>query len=347
MLYQSRPLRLEAKTGLALGANPTWEVPRDFPIEAIFLHVTLTPTAAAATLRADGHFNVVKRVQFTGNDGAQNRNIINATGPGLIEYGKNVQGAMDRNTLADIGTNGTAAVRFMVPVWFALPNVVDPVRSMLLLPAGVFTTNPILSVQLGTQADVDSNAAPTFAVAAGITIQPVVYRRQVDIKGQPYFNAEINEVSIPCAANGSQLIYNLPTPGAITGLLYRGFTAAATRGDVAGGGTFNLEMAGTTVRPFTLIEQQVLNDLSVNHCQGVAATNFSGQWFLDFLSDCPGHDTGDFGSSLDTNRISQAGVTPILKYDVTGAGAGVAFNLLYHRVFGDIRPLIQGANLRG
>lgn len=345
MLFPKRTDHLAVRTLAALttdgGKDHTFEITREFHIERIDLRFTLSAANARATeVQSDGVFGVVDRVILQIADGARTRNVVDATGPGLIELASNVCG-LDRATLDCIGVNSAAARQFTVPLWFAHPQVDDPVGSALLLPAPRFNSNLNLTIRLKSQAQMDSNGAPTFNPV--ITIAVVVHRRQVGILNWPTFDTEIAESTTNFTASVAPGEIELPVPGNYTGVLARLNTAATTRGDIsAGPASYYIDQLGTKLRRIRFLDQEAENDFSRNGLAATVGNRIGGSIYFDFLTDKAGVAVGDMGSVLDANALSQTGARPKFGIESVTGGAGVSCKLVTHRVFGVLDALKLG-----
>ena len=268
MLFPKRQDFTPTQTGIALGATTRFEMTREFHIEALFLEVNITPTAAMATANADAFQNIVQRVTVQTSDGAQNRNVIDCSGPALLEIAQQWVGRLPRATSAAIGTNPAAGtIQLVYPIFFAHPQISDPIGSVLLLPAPRLNTNPIVTVQFSSQAQMDLNGAPTFAATMSARLR--IIRRQVTRPNFPTFNAELVELQQNYAVTGTNQLYELQIPGSYTGIMFRDYTAAATRGFIeTAGGSNSLQLLGTVIRRFRCIDVQDENDMSQSLVSG-------------------------------------------------------------------------------
>lgn len=327
-------------SGVALGAAvQEVELTREFPIEKIIVSVSGTVGTAMTGPLADSLQNILKRVVLQVQDGGSSRTVIDASGPALLEYSKQVIGTLDRQSQAFINTNATGAFEFNYPIYFAHPQMEDPLYSSLLLPVNRFNVNPKLQLYISSQADMCGSG---FALTGTLTIRVRIYRRFVDIKNWPIWNFDLIEYTqVYSAAGSNQVAFNIPTPGAYTGILVRGFPSTTTRGDIltASTGEAKLMILNNTLRRFNLSDLQAENDMSTSPVGGTGATLFLGSYYLDFLTDGSGADAPDLGSTLETASLVSTGVTPQIVADIGGAYTA---KFLCHRIFGDISPLKRG-----
>lgn len=339
MLFTKRQDYAPTQSSLALGQTIRFELTREFHIEAIFLKVDVTVSGVMATASADKILDIVKKVKVNISDGARTRTPIDVSGTALIELAKQWQGGLDRRTQLAIGGNSATTYNITYPIYFVHPQVDDPIGSTLLLPAPRFNSNPVVEVQFASQAELDTNATPTFAVSS-LKARLVINRRQVTKVNWPTFDTELVELEQGYATTGNNQLYELQIPGSYTGLLLRGYTSATARGDVmVADGEFKLQLLGTVMRRFRLLDLQDENDSSI--FRNVAADGFVGSYYLDFLTDKSGQAASDYGSVLDANILSASGARVQLLQDITG-GTGVKIKYVSHRIFGDLRKLKLG-----
>jgi hypothetical protein len=347
MIFAKRQNYLAQKTGVTLGSTQTFDIPRDFHIDNMFLKVRYTSSASIATATTDGFLGLVKNIQLVINDGARTRTVVNSSGRGLIELGMHLTGNLDRNTWAckDVTATSTSAFSQFIPIYFCPPNLSDPVSQAFLLPAPRLQTNPQLVVTMASQADLDSNATPT-AAASAITLDLIVNRREVTVPGFRTIDTDLVENTLSWPGTASNQIYQLPVPGSYLGLLMRNYTdvtSATGRGVMYSAGGFgSLQVVGTVMRRWQNDLIEVENDLSENSPViggGTGAgTPFIGSYYLDFISDRVGQDASELGSVLDTNFLAGIGAKLDLYQDITG-GANVQQKLLLWKAYGDLSGL--------
>lgn len=331
MIFQKRQDRLATVTAQPLEAVITREITREFPIESIFIRLSGTVTTKIKTATAETLLSLLSRVRLTVSDGARTRTPVDLSGAALVELCQLWTGFLGRNAAAsiDAGTNG-GAFEIVYPIFFGLPNVSDPIKSALMLPAPRYNSNPVLEITLAKQSDIDSGG--DLAIAAGINVDVQVNRRVVTNVKFPFFDTELAEIEQAYASTGRQR-YELQLPGSYTMLALRMFTSATTRGDItAAGGVCSLELLNVLIRRFTPADLVAENDLSQSN-----AIKFDGLAALDFVTDGM-NDASELGSVFDVNVGAGSGSRAALVWDVTG-GAGVKCRYLTHRIFGDIASL--------
>lgn len=339
MLFQKRQDFLPQTTGVLIGGVVTKELTREFHIESIFIKLVAVVNGAIATATADGLLGLLKRVQLQISDGSRTRNVVDISGRALIEYAYLAIGVLDRGTWAAKDQTATATYTITYPIFFALPQISDPIGSAFLLPAPRFNQNPVLTMTIANQADVDAHATPTFTFSS-LTIDVIVNRRQVNIVDFPTLDHEFAEASVAYSATLVSQLYELQVPGSYTMVALRAYTSATARGDVMiAGGEFKLQLLGNVIRRFQLANIQIENDYSVAPQAATGAGSFfTGLYALDFLTDRIGQDAGELGSVLDANVLAGLGARLQLLQDITG-GSAVQIKYLTHRVFGDLSQL--------
>jgi hypothetical protein len=331
MIFEKRQDYVADSTGNALGAVVTQELTRENPIESIIVRLNFTSTGAIHTATADGLLGLLKRVRLTVSDGARTRIPVDISGRALIERAQQATGFLTRGTIAATGATAATAYEIVYPIHFALPNLSDPVRSCLLLPAPRYNQNPVLELTLASVADVDAGT-PTFAISGGVSVSITVNRRVVSRLNWPFYDTELAESVVFYAATGRHR-YELQIPGAYTSLDLRMYSTAAARANViTAGGGISLELLNVLVRRFRTQDIIAENDLSVD-----SATAFAGLATLDFLADSLG-DASELGSVLDVNVGAGSGSRAALIQDITG-GAAVKISYVSHRIFGDLAAL--------
>lgn len=345
MIFQKRTDFMPGVTGLALGGTAQFPITRDFHIESMWIAVTFTVGTSMSTANADAIQNIIQRVQLNISDGARTRNVVDVSGAGLLEYAVQTLGSLDRNTASAIGTNTTGAKTLYYPLFCSHPQIEDPTGSLFLLPAPRFNANPTLTVQLSTQAQMDTNATPTFALTGTATVRLIINRRQVNRANWPTLDWELAEQAVAYAATGNSQIFELPIPGSYTGIMLRDYTSSSARGTIqTSGGENKLSLLGTVIRRFDFTDLQMENDATVN-LYPATWNNMSGTAFLDFLTDKRGESGGDLGSALDANILAASGARLQLVQDITG-GATAQRKYLFHRVFGNLNPLKFGGKAK-
>lgn len=350
MLFPLRQDYIGPFTGNALGSIIQKEITREFLVDSIWVVASGTTTGNIAT-GIDGLQNLIKRITLTVTDGARTRNVVDCTGPALLEYAAKTAN-LDARTSQVLNTTSFAAGAFQIayPIFFRLPHLDDPEGSMFLLPTNRYANNPILTIYVANQSDVDQNASPTFAISGGVTLSIIINRRQLGIANWPIFDTEIIEQNVAFPASGANQIFELPTPGVYTGILIRGYTGAApniTRSYlVTTNGDYRISVLGTILRRIQPTFLQIQNDAAIGPLQNNSTSGTPtaplpnvptvvGSTYFDFLDVSGGRTMGDLGSALDANNLPASGARVQFIGDVNG-GTGAHLNFVWHRIFGDV-----------
>jgi len=338
MLFPKRQDYTPTQTWV-LGQTVTFELTREFHIESIYLEVDMVDNVAAQTAQADGLTGIVQRVQVGVSDGAQNRNVVDITGAGLLELELNTVGTLDAATTTLFRANTATGGTITYPIRFVHPQLTDPVGSVLLLPAPRFNSNPVVTVRFATQAQMDSGATPAFAVTTG-TVRLIIVRRQVTRSNFPTFNTELSELSTAYPTTGNAQLQELQIPGSYTGILIRDYASLTSRAFIeTAGGENKLQLLGTVLRRFRCQDILRENQRSMVNLIGTGVpTILSGAAYLDFLSDKLGQGAGDLGSVLDANILQASGARVQLLQDITGR-SNIKRNLVTHRIYGNLKAL--------
>lgn len=374
------------------GSSVRVELTREFAIEAIYIRTNFTLSAGTASTlpgtAGDGIAGIIKKVNLTVSDGSRTRNVVDSSGSGLIEYGRQLTGSMDKATSSSFLASAAPAAPAIVlagtyqvttPIYFAHPQIDDPVGSITLLPAPRFSSNPILNITFASALDMSCVASGGTGLSLAINwYDVVIVRRQVNIPNWSYYDTELIETSTPTYSTGNNQLYELPTPGSYTGILLRGYnstlssavavksnitlpTATFSTGLSTGysyanvntstveAGEVKLQMLGTVLRRFKPSHVELENDYTTGLVQNTIAQNTYSQipsniagynYYMDFLTDKNGSTTGDLGSVLDSNVLLATGNRIQLLTDVNIGAA--SWKVLSHRIYGDLSPFKLG-----
>lgn len=168
MLFRKRVDYLPAQP-VTLGGTLRWEIPRDFHIDAIYIRLQLTTTVGTPTTKlVDGVLGILKKVQLQVSDGARTRNVVDMSGMALLEYSRMILGCLQLS-VAESNAFPVAGLTcdFQVPIFFAHPQIADPLSSMFLLPAPRYNSNPVLTCQIVSSAEWSTGGvAPTLTGTA-------------------------------------------------------------------------------------------------------------------------------------------------------------------------------------
>ncbi|MBI3868818.1 MAG: hypothetical protein HY299_09830 [Verrucomicrobia bacterium] len=343
------------------GQTARWEITREFPIESIYLVADFTAAAFATTkVVTETWYNIIKRVTLTVADGSRTRNVIDASGSGLAEYARQQLGGLDRNWMFRRVTGAPSAgaaaynprLRLMIPIFFALPQISDPLSSALLLPAHRYNANPVLTVTTEAKANVHNDAGTTTAATLGV----VVNRREVQDPNWEYYDTELFEN--PWTPTAGLQSYDLPIPGAFTGMQIRATSSGARVNPCSALAENRLQYLGNVIRRWRMEDIQRENELSTFWNSDLAneylitaantdlpgamftdkpsSANDSGLYYMDFLTDRVGESVQEIGSALETNFLMASGARVQWLTTISGTPT---INILFHRIMGDISKL--------
>jgi len=336
MIFQQRIDFTPPQTANALGANfkVTNGITREFHVEAILIRLDFTSTGAIATATADGLWGVLNRVVVTVSDGATTRSVVSSSGRGLLEKAYNDFGILDQDSMAALGATAATTYHITYPIYFMTPTINDSLRELLLLPAIRYNQNIDVDLTLATQAQVDSNATPTFAISAGVTVSCIVLRRVVNVANFDTLDQDLIEITQAFAATAQDQQTIIPTPGHYVTIDLRYYTTAAARGDIiTSGGSVRLQAVQVNFRRFRPTDYSTINQYKVY--PNAPAQYIAGLYRINFLDDSVHGDDADFGSLLNTNVYAPTGAQVYLLQDITG-GAAVQGKYVLHRILGDL-----------
>lgn len=346
MLFPKRQSISRVYAGNALASQIQFEITRDFFLESVYLEISGTVTAAPQTASADGILGLVKRLQLGTADGASNRNQTDVSGVSAIQRSFYSVKGMDQSTLnAYLIGPGTGTFVIRYPLYFAEPRLMDPVASAFMLPIPRYNSNPVLTVQFASQADMDVGGAPTFAIAAGISARLVMNKRQVDNINLATWETEFIEASMLYPSTQPQATYQLQTPGSYFMFGIRGYTSNAAWGDVSSpNGVTTLQLLGNNMRNSFFSDIMMENQLATQDNWSATTVRsqrnglFPALAIYDFLSDRWSGDAMETTSALNANVLAGSGSNIQYMQDVTG-GPNVKNAFFWQRVFGDLSPL--------
>ncbi len=351
-LFQSIVDQLPAQTG-ALGAILRFVMPRDYAREGFVIVADYTVNAAAATAAAEGQLGLIKRVRLTGNDGGQNRDLVNADALSICQRHVAYNNSLDTPTLLAQGAgNTTGAKTLRIPFLFPPGSIEDPTRSLFLANFPRFNNDPILEISIATQADMDGNATPTFALTGTVSIYIVDLKRYVSTNNWNFLKTDFVTYEQAYTINAAAQRYNIPVPGWHFAIGMRSYSAAATLGDISqAGGFFKIQALNVVERLIQTRDLNALNTWSVNSdvtAAGVAGAqrNLVGTSFCwwDYLTDLTGSGVTNLDTLLNSNPYVALGTAPQVIGDINGA-AGKKIIFMHDRCYGDIAPALLAPTL--
>lgn len=328
-------------TAQALGTTISIPIKREKHLESVMVFVSGTVTTNAATGNADGILNVLRKVTLT----AGGRDYVNGvSGAALIELDAMENGEVDYltkygiaagSTITTTAFNSGAAFDLCYPINCVQPQIQEVAGNVLMIPMPGFNEDGTLTLQLATQAEMDTNASATFAMTGGVTIEVIFNWRQAPVgtNGLPHAIWGIDESEVVYSA-GQEDKFDFAALGSYTGLLVRGYTSVSARGDFTSAGTMlDLRFGSTSLRKAKFTKLARENERSKTSLQGY----FLNSPFFDFLTDGKGQVFG-VNSVLDANPSAAGGTRFSLNY-TTGGAYRVKF--VTRRIYGDLTPLKQ------
>lgn len=332
---------------------------RSYPLEKIFIVASaVVGVATTASVAADGLLALFRRITLEINGGTKPRKVVDASGADLVELALHEQCNIDRDTAAAFGPQAPATgkniaasvVRIVIPINLPSPQLVDPLRTLFLLPLQNHPNDAQLTIETGTKADVDKGAATftltsfSFEVVTVRRLMPRWYNQQIISEGG-YVDFDMLATEFLFPNSGEQKL-DIPAPGYYFNLLLRHYTTALLRADVsaAGNDLWRLEVQNSVMRRFRMKHLEMENDMSRVVTQTLSAAltltnqgagSVGAMAFLDFISDETGADVNELGSVLDTTLPQAAGQKCQLIGTVTG-GAAVKTRIIGRRALDDI-----------
>lgn len=317
-----------------------------FRLEGIMLILTAATVAGAVTnTAADMIAGLVKAIRLSINDAGGKRNIVQVSGPALLSYVRNCLGLLDRYTnasyfqyaaAADLVASTTYKVCFYVPLRHLL--VAEPFGNFTSLPLGSrwLKEDPILEVDLRANTEVFNDACQPTAC----TLEAFLHMRDVP-DSAPYIPSELLTTQILFNATGKQS-YEISSSGYLTQMLLQGYSKAAYAADItrqsilSAGGQLLVEYGRDIRVRTTETALQAINDLTQVQLQGSDTTDkklsqrcFTGEMFVDFMTDLPGTDAFSINSALNLNALGSGERCKLTFND--WVNATYALNLTHHK----------------
>lgn len=340
MLFKPQWNQLPQQSGFSLGQTIRFVIPRDFPMEGFELRLRPTLSAAAATVAPEGVFSLVKNIRLVVNDGGSSRNVINLDGMWAAQRHLQYGGNLDTATLLAFANaySTTGQKDITIPFFFPPACIDDPVRSHFLLNLPRFNSDPVLEIQLGTQADIDTNATPTFAISA-LLADLVTHKRFVKVPNWDYIDTECFTSVQAYTNNAANQIYDIPVPGYHFAIGARPYSSATALGDFTQTGGFVTIQALNTferrIEPANLLklnQYSIGSDVTAAGVNGIQRTLSGSVYLFDYLTDLVGASAMTLDGVLDTNPFVNVGTGPQIIWDLNG-GTGKQIIYMHDRFF--------------
>lgn len=343
-LFQPIVEQLPPQSGIVLGQIIRFVMPRDFAREGFVIVAQPTLSAVAATIAPEGCFALLKRVRLTANDGGQNRDLVNADSMSIVQRHLAYNNNLDTATLSSFSNafSSTGAKTIRVPHFFPPGEIEDPARSMFLANFPRFNNDPVLEITIGSQADVDTNGTPTFAISA-MTIWVVDLKRYVTSDSWQFLKTDFITSEQAYTQNQAAQRYNIPIPGWHFAAGMRPYSSATALGDISQAlGLFKIQALNVVERTLQTIDIVALNQISTPSDITAAANGTqrallgTSQWF-DWMTDLTGASVTNLDTLMNSNPYVALGNAPQIIGDING-GAGKKIVFMHDRCYGDTAP---------
>lgn len=268
-------------------------IDRAWPIEEILVFVQFTVAAAAIVNTAFIFYamlNALRRITLEVTDDKGPRNVVNATGPGLLGLVSNEGLNLDSCTLSvmqGLGQGffaGTGQYRICYRIPLVHPMVTGKLRPKMMLPVHLMPQDPILTLDFAPATEQYSGVADPYTAAS---VDVVLVRRDwpralavaVDKEtgGRPldwFIKSDIQETSYALAASltNSEQRFPVSLPGQYSGLYIHHLKGGAlgTLEDLSGSTAlgsetqWTLESGGVAFRSWRQKHVKALNEFSKN-----------------------------------------------------------------------------------
>lgn len=352
-LFQSIIDTVPAVSGVTLGQTIRIPLTRDFAREGFQIVLRPTVSAAAATIAPEGVFALVKRVRLTANDGGQNRDLVNADGMSIVQRHLSYNQNLDSDTLTSYSNafSTTTAKTIRITHMFAPGEVEDPARSIFLANFPRFNNDPILEITIGSQADIDTHATPTFAISA-MTVEVVDFKRFVTSDKWTFLKTDFITSEVAYTQNQAAQKYNIPVPGWHFSIGMRPYSSATALGDISQtGGVFKIQALNVVERVISVNNLIATNQLStpsdmLTTANGTQRAIAATAQFFDYLTDLTGASVTNLDTLLNSNPFVALGTAPQVVGDING-GTGKKIVYMHDRCYGDTSPALLLPKLVG
>lgn len=343
-LFQPIIDQLPMQTGITLGQTIRFPMTRDFAREGFVIVVQPTVSGVAATIAPEGIFSLIKRVRLFANDGGQNRALVDSDSMSIVQRHLQYNNNIDTATLSAFSNAFGSATQktFRIPHFFPPGELEDPARSMMLANFPRFNNDPQLEIQIGSQADVDTNGAPTFAISA-LRIWVIDLKRYVTSDAWQFLKTDFVTSEQAFTQNQAAQRYTMPIPGWHFACGMRPYSSATALGDISqADGLFRISALNVTERTIQTLDLLSINQFSQPSDVGAAANGTqrailgTTQWF-DWLTDLTGASVTNLDTLLNSNPYVALGTGPQVIGDING-GAGKKIVFMHDRCYGDTTP---------
>lgn len=305
---QTRIKRYIGRQTVTDNQRVVFDLPRDFDLEAIVIRIagSTTLTVAGAAVRAEAPLQLLKFISLKANG----TDLLDGV-PGWMAHRL---GAFRRGQLAPLSPQAAATATTQAFTGMVVLDraVIDGIRTK----DGNFPTRGLstfqLEIQMGAAIDCFTGA-PTGTIAAGATVEVVVYQQKEDpVDGRftlPRVVTKRSHLDIAFASSNANYQQRLNTGNILRGLLIRA-AGASTAGEPSNSGLNNVKIQQGN---------EVLLDLPAATLREINATDYelssipTGYYFVDFMG--MGGPANKISDALDLRR----GEELFAVLDVTGA----------------------------
>jgi len=361
------PIDLQKTDGSLVGTTVRVDLPRDWPLEEIFITCDLTVGTAFSSMLVDGALGLIKRVRLITNSTKQVP-VVDYSGVGLLELDSQVGlnldhatlGLISEHTKATAGLPTTQLYRCVYRIPMVHPKLRGALRAHCLLPIHNHSMNPQLQIDFSSQAEMATGSVTKLTADVLLRQRKITsgIESKIQANGGYIENDLIETVqSLGTGVTGEQR-FDIPVPGRFAGLMCRFYKggAAVTRGDISENVTtgtesvWRIESGGFIFKQSRVKHIRAINDRSrtlnsqlqassPSIGAAVASTVFIQDpcaLYYDFLTDDV-NEADELGSTLDCNFPYAQGQ----KMQLIGPVASAATNghKVYiggHRFYGDL-----------
>jgi hypothetical protein len=315
-----------------LGGTTSMFLTNEFHIFGINIIIPLTVSGSGGTAVKAGLLEILQLVRVIVPDAGNTRDIVNASGSGLIERAAVLTGRLDAWTNAARNTSGAlpAAGSYVVsiPIDFR-QNLTPPANLCTIIPAPTYSSKVEVQCQFATVAQMTTGGTHSVALNGTPTIEIMRVRVPNSVQNFGVYKADIIERQYAYTATGQNII-ELDVPGSYTDLTIRNFrTADNVRMDILDGGDAQLKRLGN------VIERWNENTLGLATRRPLNFTAFDGLFLRNFVGE-PQEGIDRLDSILDGNIGVASGARVQLLQNI---GVLSYQKIIGARIFGNLAAL--------
>lgn len=285
-------------------------------LEGLIIITDVSYTGAATSA---GGVACIGRVQVNVNDVAGSRNLVDATGVGLVDEHLYMGGSLPASTRTGYG-GAAATYRIVTPVWIRHPQLDDPFGNLTSLPLSQLRSDVTVNVY---PAAAIADVAATTLTYNGCIVK-ILYR---DTDSGDYIPSEILTNTVNTLTAGARSEWEIPSTGILTSMTVQHFNEASrvyrTRGDVLSstGDTLKLMYGREEIRSFRPKYEHGFCEMTTDAC-GLADPN---SFIIDLMDDLPQVGPYSANSGLNLSAIRAGGdVAKLVWTNVTASNLSSA-----------------------